>query len=120
MPSVWKTFLSKEKERDKNKEEAYELLRTLESELKDKKYFGGDDIGYLDVVANVVAFWIQRVQSVVAIDLLNQVCFPILCKWIERLYHEIPVIKECLPPKDKHLLYIKARYEAATATNGNL
>jgi len=120
MPGVWKTFLSKEEEREENKEEACELLRSLESELKDKKYFGGDDIGYLDIAANVVAFWIQRVESVVGIDLLNQDSFPILCKWIERLYHEIPLMKECLPPKERHLVYIKTRYEAATATNGNL
>ncbi|XP_021715428.1 glutathione S-transferase U7-like [Chenopodium quinoa] len=116
LPSVWRTFLSKEEEKDKTKKEASMLLKTLESQLKDKCFFGGDKLGYLDIVANVVAFWIERVQEVVGIELISQENFPILCSWIERFY-DVSIAKECLPPKHKHLVYIKARYEVAHGTN---
>ncbi|PNS98926.1 hypothetical protein POPTR_016G104500v4 [Populus trichocarpa] len=41
MPAIWQIMLSKENEREKAIEEAIQHLKTLENELKDKKFFGG-------------------------------------------------------------------------------
>lgn len=103
----------------KIKEEALMLLRILESQLNEKKFFGGDTLGYLDIVANIVAFWIERVQEVVGIELLNKEKFPILYRWIEK-YYDDSITKDCLPRKDKHMVYIKARYEVALVKQGQL
>ncbi|KMT05157.1 hypothetical protein BVRB_7g173050 [Beta vulgaris subsp. vulgaris] len=120
LPSVWRYFLSKDnEERMKTKEEAIMLLRILESQLNMKKFFGGDILGYVDIVANVVAFWIERVQEVVGIELLNKEKFPILYRWIEK-YYDDSITKGCLPRKDKHMVYIKARYEVALVKQGQL
>lgn len=115
LPSVWKAFLTKDEEREKTKQEASMLLKMLESHLKGKIFFGGHKLGYLDIVANVVAFWIERVQEGVGIELVSREKFPILCSWIERFYG-VSIAKECLPPKEKHLEYIKARYVLALGT----
>lgn len=116
LASVWRSFLCKDEEREKTKEEACVLLRTLESQLKGKIFFAGDKVGYLDIVANVVAFWIERVQEVVGIKIISEDKFPILCRWIERFY-DVSIARECLPPKDKHLVYVKHRYEVARTWN---
>ncbi|KAH7542371.1 hypothetical protein FEM48_Zijuj02G0066200 [Ziziphus jujuba var. spinosa] len=41
-------------------EESHELMKMLENELQGKDFFGGESIGYLDIVAMVLAFWYNK------------------------------------------------------------
>ncbi|XP_030521382.1 glutathione S-transferase U8-like [Rhodamnia argentea] len=110
LPAFWKSCMSSEPEREKAHEEARELLSTLEDELKGKKFFGGETIGFVDIVANFVGHWVGVMQEAVGVDILTEDKFPVLCKWAEE-FKNCPVIKENLPPRDRLLAFFKAQSE---------
>lgn len=93
-------------------EEASECLKTLEGELKDKKFFGGEKVGMVDIVASLMAFWIRILQEIVGVDLLTPEKFPVLFKWSEELVG-CPIIKENLPPRDQLITAFRARLESS-------
>ena len=51
LPAINKACFTKD---DKGIEETIELLKTLEAQLNDKKFFGGDSVGLVDIVANFI------------------------------------------------------------------
>ncbi|KAK9112170.1 hypothetical protein Scep_019689 [Stephania cephalantha] len=102
-------------ESEKLMEEARGLLRTLENELKGKRFFGGEDIGLVDIAANFIAFWVGVLQEVRGVSLIDKDTFPILHEWTERFVSS-SVVKETLPPRDKLLSFFQARIEAMAAT----
>lgn len=59
-------------EQEKAIEEARVYLNTLENEIKDKKFFGGEGIGLVDIVANVIGLWVEVVQEAMGIEILSQ------------------------------------------------
>lgn len=54
MKSLWKTFWVVGEGEEKMKEEARELLKFLENELGDKKFFGGERIGFGREISQVM------------------------------------------------------------------
>ena len=102
-PAVWKTLLVGENERDAAIEEAHQLLKTLENELKGKKFFGGESLGFLDVAGNVVV-WLEVSQEALGMNLLDKEKFPILHEWCERVLDD-DAFKQVMPPKEKLLAF---------------
>ncbi|KAJ0021193.1 hypothetical protein Pint_32678 [Pistacia integerrima] len=92
-------------------EEIRQQLKMLEGELNGKDFFGGETIGYVDIVANVIAFWFPVTQEVTGEKLLTEEKFPALSKWIEKL-KSIDIVNTCIPPREKHLAHDKARFDA--------
>ncbi|THG10277.1 probable glutathione S-transferase [Camellia sinensis] len=114
LPALWKACWSKDEEQEKAMEEACELLKTLEAQLKGNKFFGGDNIGLVDIVANFIGFWVEvLLEAAGSTDLLTDEKFPILCKW-KHAYVNCRVIKENLPPKEKLLAFFRARQQPAS------
>ncbi|GKV32987.1 hypothetical protein SLEP1_g41546 [Rubroshorea leprosula] len=66
-------------------EEVIEQLKILENELTGKEFFGGDKIGNLDIVANVLAFWFIVGQEFSGVNVLTEEKFPMIYKWIGTL-----------------------------------
>lgn len=95
---MWKLFWSRGEE--KAKEEVIELLRFLDKEIKGKKFFGGDNIGFVDITANFIAYWFPIVAEIVGLQILTEDKFPDLCKWANE-YCNSSFVKENLPDKDK-------------------
>nr|ABW81093.1 GST17 [Tarenaya spinosa] len=98
------------REREAAVEATRDLVKFLEKELKGKDFFGGESFGYLDMVATLVAFWLMRSDDLVGVEVLPEEKFPEIHRWVKKL-SEIPVVKECVPPKDKHVQYLRARLE---------
>ncbi|KAK7294585.1 hypothetical protein RJT34_17474 [Clitoria ternatea] len=114
--AAWKAvFTVDEKEREKGVEESHEALEILENELKDKKFFGGDEFGFVDISAVFIAFWIPIVQEVAGLKLLTSQKFPKLYKWSQEFVTH-PVIKEVLPPRDPLFAFFKELYENLAAS----
>ncbi|KAK1377453.1 Glutathione transferase [Heracleum sosnowskyi] len=86
-------------ERERAIDEAMEHLKTLENELKGKKFFGGDEIGLVDIAANFVALWLDVILELVGIKLLTKEKFPRLCDWVDD-YLNCSIIKETLPARE--------------------
>jgi len=92
-------------------EETLEGLQFLEDEIKEKKFFGGEEIGLVDIGGSFIAFWIPIIQEVTGLQLLSSDKFPNLYKWSQDLINH-PVVKEVLPPKEPLYAFLKARYES--------
>ncbi|XP_062167769.1 glutathione S-transferase U8-like [Alnus glutinosa] len=112
---VFKACWGEEKDREKAAEEATELLKFLEEELKEKRFFGGESIGMVDIVASIIAFWLGVFEEASGVKLLTTEKFPKLCNWAHEFVSN-GVIKENLPPRDKLIAYFRNRFGGANAS----
>ncbi|OWM67157.1 glutathione S-transferase U8-like [Punica granatum] len=111
----WKAASSEGEARAKLKEEAHGHLKTLEEQLKRKKFFGGDSVGFLDISANFVAHWLVIIQEAAGVDLFTEDKFPTLWKWAEE-FRCCPIIKDNLPEKERLSAHFKARFGGQNAS----
>ncbi|XVF55168.1 hypothetical protein PTKIN_Ptkin06aG0015000 [Pterospermum kingtungense] len=118
LPALWKAGSSPENERAKAVEEACECLKTLESALNGKRFFGGDTVGLVDIAANFIGYWLRLFQEAAGHDLLSAEKFPALFKWSDE-FSSCSVVKDSLPPKDKLLAYFKAHIAGTKAAETN-
>ncbi|XP_031286381.1 probable glutathione S-transferase [Pistacia vera] len=107
--TVFEAFTSKENELEKAIDEASLQLKFFENQLKDKSFFGGDTIGYLDIVGIVVAHWFGIMQEVLEVELINEEKFPILHNWIVK-FLDIAMVQESLPPREKLLAHTRKAF----------
>ncbi|XP_050237195.1 glutathione S-transferase U7-like [Mercurialis annua] len=94
-------------EKEKLSEDVNQDLKLLENELKGNKFFGGENIGYLDIVTFSIVYWFKVANEAFQKEFISEDKFPALYKWIENM-SPIDVVKESLPPKDKHVAFIRA------------
>ncbi|KAJ8565654.1 hypothetical protein K7X08_008230 [Anisodus acutangulus] len=80
MGAMYKVCYGKGEEKEKGRDEACEVLKYLENELEDKKFFGGDNIGFVDIVASYIALWFGAIQEAIGVELLTKEKFPKLSK----------------------------------------
>lgn len=107
---------------EKEKEEALELtkvaLERIEGELKGKKksnFFGGDEIGYVDIAIGWISYWLPVWEEVGSMPILDPLKFPNLTAWIANFLNH-PVIKHSLPPRDKMVAYFHDRRKFFAST----
>jgi glutathione S-transferase len=108
-------FTIDEKEREKHIEESTEALKILENELKGK-FFGGEEINFVDIAAVFIAFWIPLIQDITDLKLFTDEKFPKLYNWSQEFLNH-PVVKENLPPRDPLFTFSKARYDGLLAAS---
>ena len=97
---------SKTEEREKDLEETEKTLEPLEKELQNKKFFGGNQIGFVDIVGTVIAYWIPAIEEGFGFELLTSKKFPKLTKWSEEIVKN-SVVKQVLPPKSVLVAYLQ-------------
>ncbi|KAG7960766.1 hypothetical protein I3843_10G141400 [Carya illinoinensis] len=92
LPVVFNACWGEKKEHQKAEKEATELLKYLENELGEKKYFGGEAIGYLDIVANLVAFWVGVFEEASGTtEFMTREKFPRLRNWADEFVNSSAV-----------------------------
>ncbi|XWS60905.1 hypothetical protein CRYUN_Cryun07bG0078400 [Craigia yunnanensis] len=94
-------------EKEKAIETAVESFAFLENQLERRKYFGGEQIGYLDLALGWIPHWLNVMEEVGCMKLADAQRFPLLHQWAED-FIGTPLIKECLPPRDKLVEYFTA------------
>ena len=99
-------FTKKGEEQERAVKEAHENLKILESGLEGTRFFGGETIGFVDIAAGWIGCSVQMTGEIIGINLIDAETMPLLHSWFQD-FLEIPLIKECLPPQDKLLEYIK-------------
>ncbi|XP_073300368.1 probable glutathione S-transferase [Primulina huaijiensis] len=110
LPACSKAYLSAGEEQLKAKEEAEELLKVLDNEVKGKKLFGGDSIGLVDIAANFVAYWPVIIAETLGVELITKDKFPNLCAWMDE-YVNSNFFKEHLPDRDKLAAHIRTWFQ---------
>ncbi|KAJ9698549.1 hypothetical protein PVL29_007562 [Vitis rotundifolia] len=113
-PAVKRAILSREKEREEAIEETRQHLKTLESGLKERKFVGGESLGFVELAANVIV-WLFAAQEVLGLEILTEEKFPTLHEWSQRFVDDA-VFKECAPPRERLIAYYKVLYGASTAS----
>ncbi|KAJ0035741.1 hypothetical protein Pint_25065 [Pistacia integerrima] len=101
---------SKGEEKAKAVEESIEALEKIEGELKEKKYFEAEGIGYLDLAFGWIAYWLPVWEKVGSMQLMKEEKFPAITSWISKFLSH-PVIKDKLPPRDEMVVYFEERRE---------
>ncbi|KAL3839472.1 hypothetical protein ACJIZ3_024063 [Penstemon smallii] len=97
---MWEACSKTGEEKEKAIEEAAQLLKFLEEEIKGKKFFGGENIGLVDISANFIGYWFGIIQELVGVELLTKEKYPNLCEWIDGYIND-GFVKDNLPPNDK-------------------
>lgn len=115
MPSSWGAACSEGEERKKFTDEVHGLLKMLEEQLQHKKFFGGESIGFLDICASFIAYWVPVKQEVIGAEFLTESKFPTLWKWAEE-FKGCPVIKETLPDKARLIASLIVYLESMKAS----
>ncbi|KAK4266264.1 hypothetical protein QN277_027214 [Acacia crassicarpa] len=101
-------FMSSEENKEENKREMVQVLKIVEEQaLKDKKFFGGDNIGVLDIIyGSWIPHWFEAMEEMVGVKVVEPDTLPRLHAWVQR-FKQIPVINHNLPPYQDMLVYMK-------------
>ncbi|KAJ0978950.1 hypothetical protein J5N97_014424 [Dioscorea zingiberensis] len=89
--------------------EVHDNLKLLEGELhegvfKERRFFGGERIGLLDIVLGCGSYWLSVFEKVAEVKLIDSEMFPLFCSWLKD-FEEQPEVKEIIPAADKLLEY---------------
>ena len=90
--------------KEKAIESAQELLALLEKEIAGKKFFGGESIGYLDLVIGWIPFFLRIMEEVGEMKLLEAEKLPFLCEWSQN-FMDSSLVEQCLPTTESALEY---------------
>ncbi|KAL3506139.1 hypothetical protein ACH5RR_031521 [Cinchona calisaya] len=105
---AWKALCSRGEEHERAVKSSIEALENMEEELNGKKYFGGDKIGFVDLVAGFISYQLPVYEEIACMKILDSSKFPAITKWIDS-FRNHPLIEQELPPKDKMLAYFSKR-----------
>ncbi|GMN46323.1 hypothetical protein TIFTF001_015509 [Ficus carica] len=101
---VWEAFGAQGEQKKKAIESAQESLTLLERQVEGKKFFGGEKLGYLDLVVAWIPYWLSAIEEIGEMKLLEAEKFPSIHKWT-RNFMDIALINQCLPAREKVLKY---------------
>ncbi|CAN4100311.1 unnamed protein product [Withania somnifera] len=102
----WQAMAAEGEAKAKAVESVQELYALIEKQIQGKKYFGGEQIGYLDLVMGWKSLWLNAMEEVGQIKLLDPEKFPSLHQWAEN-FKQIPIIHECMPPLERVVNYFQ-------------
>jgi glutathione S-transferase len=70
----------------------------------------------VDIVSNIIGFWLGVMEEYSRVELLTRDKFPKLSNWTHEFLSN-NVIKENLPSRDKFIAYLRNRFEGASTSN---
>lgn len=118
MTSIWNVFVKQGKEQEEALVTAMENLRFLEQELKGKKFFGGEKIGFVDLTLGWLANLISIFEEILGLKIVDEEKLPLLYAWMGE-FAEAPIIRDNWPPRDKMIVKFQALLDAAIAASSS-
>ncbi|KAK1294185.1 hypothetical protein QJS10_CPA16g01313 [Acorus calamus] len=113
MPAIWSVFIKQGKEHEEAMVSAMECLKTLEEQLKGKRFFGGER--FTDISLGWIANMVEILTEITELSMIDKENFPLLSSWIEK-FSNLPQIKGSFPPQDKMVLKYRALRQALIAS----
>nr|CAB3495429.1 unnamed protein product [Digitaria exilis] len=105
-----------EDERAEKVTETFAAIGQIEEALakffEGKAFFGGDSIGYLDIVLGSCLFWFEAMRRLFGVEIINSSKAPLLAAWAER-FGESAEAKEVVPEADEAVQYANKLTAAA-------
>jgi len=92
-----------EKQEEVIKETVANML-VVEEALKGRPFFGGESVGYVDIVLGSRAVWIKVCEEIGGVKLIDSQNTPSLHAWLQR-FSNLDCAKKFLPDFDKLLSY---------------
>ncbi|KAL5834717.1 hypothetical protein ACOSQ4_014214 [Xanthoceras sorbifolium] len=87
--AVRQVVFTKGEQQEKEVNKAKEAMEVLEEELKGKIFFGGETIGFIDIVCGWISIWLEAIEEACG------------------NFTELPVIKEKVPPRQILVQYFQ-------------
>ncbi|KAK9137251.1 hypothetical protein Sjap_007845 [Stephania japonica] len=113
VPSIISVFCSVGEDQEKALKDAEETLKTLEKALKGK-FFGGETMGFVDIAAAWLPYWIGVTDEILNLKLVDQESLPLLSVWFEEVV-DVEIVKGCLPSRDELMAHLKSFRERSVA-----
>ncbi|XP_044953100.1 probable glutathione S-transferase GSTU6 isoform X2 [Hordeum vulgare subsp. vulgare] len=109
----WKMFVGKtNKEKDEGRKQTLAAVEMLEGALgecsKGKTFFGGDNVGYIDVVLGGMVAWMLGTKALCGVELLHATKTPLLLGWMES-FGGLEPAKVVLPEVDRLVEFAKMK-----------
>ncbi|XP_016460211.1 putative glutathione S-transferase [Nicotiana tabacum] len=105
--NTWNVFCNTGEKQQNAIKESLEMLKTIgENALGEKKLFGGENIGLVDIAFGGYAQWMEIIEDIVGVKLLDPQIFPRINTWIKN-FKKVPAIKENLPDRHEMFVYMK-------------
>ncbi|OIW00521.1 hypothetical protein TanjilG_24251 [Lupinus angustifolius] len=105
---AWNTMCASGDDQENALNAVREAMEKIEEEIKGKKFFGGDNIGYLDIALGWISYWLPIWEEVGSMQIIDPLKYSAITAWITNFLTH-PVIKDNLPPRDKLLVYYNLR-----------
>ncbi|KAH6816291.1 hypothetical protein C2S51_021111 [Perilla frutescens var. frutescens] len=107
--SVWLALCLEGENQERAVKVAISHLEKIEEQIGERRFFGGDTIGYLDLMMGFITYILPVWEEAAAVKIFDQEKFPNLAAW-KNNFLDHPVIKsETLPPKAEILTYFQWR-----------
>ncbi|CAN6703754.1 unnamed protein product [Malus baccata var. baccata] len=104
-------ILSEGKEQEEGIVKAKENLKYLEEELKGKKFFGGEKLGFADIALGWLAHYVSVFEDVAEMKMVTKEEFQLLSAWAVT-FADVPIIKDNWPSRDKLIAKFQASRES--------
>ena len=110
-PAVGAVFASTGEDQEAAVRQVHENLALLEVELRDgafrgRRFFGGDEVGLLDVVLGCGSYWLAVFEDVTGVRLVDADAFPRFNAWL-RDFEALDEVRETIPSVDRLLEYAR-------------
>ncbi|KAH7557102.1 hypothetical protein JRO89_XS11G0046900 [Xanthoceras sorbifolium] len=100
MEASRKAFASSGEDQAKATELTAEALKFLEEEIGGKKFFGGEEMGFLDIMMGWFAYWFPFIEEVGGFKVMDPTKFPCITAWTNN-FLQVPIVHQNLPQPDE-------------------
>ncbi|KAF9616487.1 hypothetical protein IFM89_029784 [Coptis chinensis] len=111
LPSVFDSFIKQGEDKKEAVALAGENIKFIEEELKGKKFFGGEEIGFLDLCLGWTITFFSVLDEINGLKLSDEERFPLLSAWMDN-FSNSPIIKDTLPDRERLLCKLRRMQEA--------
>ncbi|XP_016443767.1 glutathione S-transferase U17-like [Nicotiana tabacum] len=109
---------AKEEVKEKLKEALMPLEEAFVKCSKGKAFFGGDNIGYLDIALGCILGWIKTIRLILGVEIFDVAKTPGLVGWADRFLAE-KTVKDAILGPEKLFEIARLRLARRDAANAN-